>query len=347
MVPDADSAAMNRALDRFREQIAAAGPGTTALFYYAGHGMQSGQTNYLAPVDTQVLEREEVAADTVLGRMEAGGAAVKIVILDACRDTPTPGALGPRAQGFRPMIVMERGRGVYLAYSTAPGQTATDGAGDNSPFAAALARFMIHPGRPLGTIFIQVRNYVLRATNDRQTPWDGSSLRADFTFAAADNGLPLGTRAALENLAIAAAPRPAPPGATLVGDFEAVPAALAPDFIAAARPFLRRSSVPIEIRDVAPAGSEVVFLNNGGPHMSHGLYAAPTLSPNFLTQINTGNGAASFTLALPQPMRRVHFVTPRLFPETASGVTSPAWTATALSADGRVLATHDRALAGR
>lgn len=342
LVADADNAAMHRALDRFRDRIAAAGAGTTALFYYAGHGMQSGETNYLAPVDTVTLEQEGVTADTVLLRMEEGGAAAKIVILDSCRDAPTLLGLGPRALGFRPMLALERGRGVFIAYSTAVGQTATDGDDANSPFAAALARLIITPGRPIEITFREVRAYVVHATGGRQTPWDSSSITTAFAFAGAGMRIPAEALVLIDRLAVVPPPSLVPDGAVQVGDFEAVPTATAPDFIAAARPYLRQGPLPIGIRDVAPAGSEIVFLNNRGRHLSHGLYAAPTLSQNFLTQINTGNGAASFTLVLPQPMRRVHFMTPRLFPETASGVTSPAWTATALGAGGAVLQTHAR-----
>jgi Caspase domain len=342
LVADADEAAMHRALDRFRDRIAAAGAGTTALFYYAGHGMQSGETNYLAPVDTMVLERDGVTADTALARMEEGGAAAKIVILDSCRDAPLLGAIGAGALGFRPMIAMERGREVFIAYSTAVGQTAADGDDGNSPFAAALARLMIVPGRPIEITFREVRAYVVHATGGRQTPWDSSSITTAFAFAGEGIRIPAEARSLIDRLTVNPPPSPVPAGAVQVGDFEAVPTATAPDFIAAARPYLRKGPVPLGIRDVAPAGSEIVFLNNRGRHLSHGLYAAPTLSQNFLTQINTGNGAASFTLVLPRPMRRVHFMTPRLFPETASGVTSPAWTATALGAGGNVLQTHAR-----
>ena len=343
MIPNADSATMNRALDRFRDRIAAAGPGATALFYYAGHGMRFGETNYLAPVDTVILTGEGVAADTVLLRMGQGGPAVRILILDACRESVAPGALGSSAPGFLGMI-LEQGSGVYLAYSTAPGQTATDGDGGNSPFAAALARFMLTPGQRLSSTLMQVRNYVLHATNSRQIPLDVSSLTAEFIFAEEGIRLPAAARDKIDGPPVTPPPSPAPAGGIQVGDFETIPTATAPDFIAAARPYLRQGSVPIGIRDVAPAASEVVFLNNRGRHMSHGFYAAPTLSQNFLTQINTGNGAASFTLVLPRAMRRVHFMTPLLYPETASGVTSPAWIATALSAASDALDTHDQAL---
>jgi hypothetical protein len=254
------------------------------------------------------------------------------------------GILGPGPLGFRPILALERGRDVFIAYSTAVGQTATDGDDGNSPFAAALARLIIAPGRPIEITFRDVRAYVVHATGGRQTPWDSSSITTPFAFAGEGLRVPASARLLIDGLRIATPPSPAPAGALRVGDFEAVPTATAPDFIAAARPYLRQGAVSLGVRDVLPASSEIVFLNNRGRHLSHGLYAAPTLSQNFLTQINTGNGAASFTLVLPAPMRRVHFLTPRLFPETASGVTSPAWTATALDAAGAVLQTHDRPL---
>lgn len=342
LVPDADGRTMDAALDRLRERIRSAGPGTTALFYYAGHGMQAGEVNYLAPVNTVLLERDGVAADAALLRMEEAGAETKIVILDACRDSPTLLLLGAVERGFRRMSALERGRGVFIAYSTAVGQTATDGEGNNSPFAAALAQAIIGNEGPIEVIFRTVRAQVVHATRGQQTPWDSNSLTTAFTFARPGIS-PSATTAALARTPLIAPPSPVPGGSIRVRDFESVPTATAPNFTVAAKPYLREGPFLVRVRDIAPAGSEVVFVNNRGVY--EGSYAAPTVSQNLLTQVNTGNTAASFTLELPRPMRRVHLMLPRLFPDTASGVTAPAWRAAALGRDGRVLDVRERPLA--
>ena len=334
MVSDADNSTMLGALDRFRDRIARAGADATALFYYAGHGMQASEINYLAPVNTRLLERDAVAADTVLERMEGGGAATKIMILDACRNAPVVPAVNAGRQGFEAINVINRGRGFFIAYSTAAGQTASDGDGDHSPFAAAFARELVVPGQSLITSLIRVRVAVVDATGGRQTPWDANSLMRDVVFVAGDvsNSRP-------------PAMASADPGLTRRGgievDFNAVPTVGVDSRMVAAAPFLLESPARISLRDVTPRESQVAFVNN--MYTYEGRYAAPTRSQNMLTQVNTGNGAASFTLVLSRPAHRIRFMIPRLFPDTSgSGVSSPAWRATALGEGGQELDSRSR-----
>ena len=342
LVTDADRVTMHRALERLRDRIVSAGPEATALFYYAGHGMQSGEINYLAPVDTASLEQDGVTADTAVLRMEEAGARTKLIILDACRDSPAVRAASGGARGFRRVNALERGGGLFVAYSTAVGQIAADGQGPHSPFAAALAREIVRPGQPIETMARVVRTYVVYATNGQQTPWDSNSLTAPFAFV--PDAARLGpVDPTIGRLDIAAPPALVPASALPVTSFETVATAEAPRFMVAAAPYLRSGPLLVRVRDVSPAGSEVVFVNNRGVY--EGNYAAPTVSQNFLTQISTGNVAASFTLLLPRPVRRVHFLTPRLFPDTESGVTAPAWRATALGTAGEALDTRERPLA--
>ena len=112
-----------------------------------------------------------------------------------------------------------------------------------------------------------------------------------------------------------------------------------------AGPYLRDGPVLMQLRDISPPGSEVVFANNRA--LYEGKAVAPTISQNLLTQRNTGNVPAAFTLTLPTAAAKVSFLIPRLFPETASGITFPAWTVTALSASGQVLDSRSRALGRR
>jgi hypothetical protein len=98
----------------------------------------------------------------------------------------------------------------------------------------------------------------------------------------------------------------------------------------------------IEIRNVVPAGSKIELL----PHSA--LYGdaavVPTASVNFLTQTHTGNLPASFTLVFSKPLDAFAFIRPNLYRATESGVTFPAWTATALDARGQPLSSHSEAL---
>jgi hypothetical protein len=110
---------------------------------------------------------------------------------------------------------------------------------------------------------------------------------------------------------------------------------LAP-FTVSAAPYLRKAGISIEALE--PAASELVLINNRGLYEGKGVF--PTVSQNFLTQMNTGNQAASFTLRLRTPAAQVTFMRPRLYPYTESGITHPAWKARALDQRGEELSSQ-------
>lgn len=210
LVRDASQKDMKRAISRFGEEIVAGGANVTALFYYAGHGLQVEGTNYLVPVSAEIekegdVDLESVAADSILKQMEHSGARTSIVILDACRNNPLSRGFRSASRG---LARMETPNGSFLAYSTAPGDVAADGEGKNSPFATALAAEMVKPNQAIEETFRNVRIGVMQATNQQQTPWDSSSMLVPFYFAG-----PAATAAApvvAATPAVQAIPEPAP-----------------------------------------------------------------------------------------------------------------------------------------
>jgi len=346
LVTNADQKTMKRAIQRFGERISKSGRNATGLFYYAGHGMQTRGINYLIPVAAPIareadLELEAVAADTVISQMEYYGAATSIVILDACRNMPLTRGLRSATRGLAKMEAPATHQS-YIAYSASPGQTALDGEGErNSPFAAALVKRMKEPGVPIEQMFKKVRGDVKAASGDKQDPQDSSSLVDEFVFVVNVNI----TVSPGQSTAAAGPTSPAGVTGVQLTDFANVPTTTAGDMKVSAIPYLHAGAHPLKVRDVLPAGSEIVFMNNRA--LYEGRAVIPTISQNILTQINTGNIDAAFTLVLPEPASRVQFLVPRLFPDTQSGVTFPAWTATALSASGEALDVRKRALARR
>ena len=113
--------------------------------FYAGHGMESGGDNLLAPVDATIdCKTHQLSQGVLLDELlEAlAGAKQKIIVLDACRDNPfgevCPPLAVPAALSFRDFKIPDAGN-FLLFSSTKPGQVALDGpAGQHSPFAAAL-----------------------------------------------------------------------------------------------------------------------------------------------------------------------------------------------------------------
>jgi uncharacterized caspase-like protein len=141
-------------------------------------------TNYLVPIGAEIdkaadVDIESVSADTVLQQMEFAGSRVNIVVLDACRNNPLQRGLRAITRGLAPM---DAAQGTFIAYSTAPGAVAADGSGSNSPYTKALANTIVQPGIGIEEAFRQVRADVMQATNDKQIPWDSSSLTAPFYF---------------------------------------------------------------------------------------------------------------------------------------------------------------------
>lgn len=181
---DAGQVELNRAIAQFGRDLRSAGRDATALFYYAGHAVQSYGSNYLLPVDISLTDAADlglvaVRADSILRQMGSARNLNNIVILDACRNNPFEDIPDINDNG---LAEMKAPSGTFMAYSTAPGSVALDGTGQNSPFTEALAAEMNVEGQAIEQTFKQVRSRVRAATNGFQTPWDTSSLTSDFYF---------------------------------------------------------------------------------------------------------------------------------------------------------------------
>jgi carboxyl-terminal processing protease len=186
---DANQLTMKKAIADFGNRLTAAGNTATGLFYYAGHGVQVAGVNYLIPVDAQIQKEADVdlaavQADSVLSQMNFAGAAVNIVILDACRDNPLRAASRGMTRGLAE--IKSTPRGTFIAYSTAPGSTAQDGNGADSPYTMALADALTKPGLSIGDVFQDVRTKVLAATGNQQITWDANSLTGQYYFRPAE-----------------------------------------------------------------------------------------------------------------------------------------------------------------
>ena len=182
---DSNRVELTTGIVEFGRALRKAGPNATGLFYYAGHGVQSFGSNYILPVDVDLIDAADlglvaVELQTVLRQMYSAGNRTNIMILDACRNNPFTNIA---EFGDNGLAEMQAPTGTFLAFATAPGSVALDGATENSPFTRALAKHMITPGLPIEQMFKQVRVDVLKETQGMQTPWDSSSLTGDFSFA--------------------------------------------------------------------------------------------------------------------------------------------------------------------
>lgn len=172
---------MKRAIREFGAKIRNGGVG---LFYYAGHGVAVKGVNYLVPVDAKVESEEEVEyecvdAGFVLAQMESAGNNMNVVILDACRNNPFVRSFRSDSRG---LAQMDAPSGTLIAYATAPGSIASDGSGRNSFYTQELLKNMRTPGIGIEEVFKRVRITVRNLTQNKQTPWESSSLAGNFYF---------------------------------------------------------------------------------------------------------------------------------------------------------------------
>ena len=178
--------AMQRVLRDFQRKADGA---DISVIYYAGHGIEVNNTNYLIPTDAGLQTDRDIAfeamplANALLAG--EGAARLSLVIVDACRDNPF------MAQMTRTSASRSIGRGLakvepvgntLVAYAAKGGTTAADGLGRNSPYAKALLASLAEPRLEVGMMFRQVRDRVLQATGGNQEPFVYGSLSAEALF---------------------------------------------------------------------------------------------------------------------------------------------------------------------
>jgi hypothetical protein len=181
LVTDLDRAAFIGALRAFEDKASKA---DIAVIYYAGHGLEMGGENYLVPVDAHLKTERDVVDETVpLSRALAsleGARRLKLVILDACRNDPFAATMvrnkATRAVTRGLARVEPQDSDVMIAFASKAGTVASDGEGENSPFALSLSRRLIEPGVDIRLALGNVRDDVLAATARSQEPYAYGSV---------------------------------------------------------------------------------------------------------------------------------------------------------------------------
>ncbi len=176
---DLDFRGMRLAVRDFSEEARKA---EVVLIYYAGHGIEIDNTNYLIPVNAELrhdrdVEFEAIRLDAVLNAVE-GSDALKIVLVDACRNNPFAAQMSRKGatRSIGRGLARIEPSGVLVGYAAKGGTYAMDGEGRNSPYARALLKHLKEPGLELGKLFRKVRDTVFEMTEGRQEPFIYGSL---------------------------------------------------------------------------------------------------------------------------------------------------------------------------
>jgi len=185
-----DEKRFKQALRDFRQNL---NGGDEVLFFFAGHGVQLGNANYLLPTDVKGDHEDQVKDDAillqkVLDDMEEKKTKFALAVIDACRDNPFKGK--GRAIGGRGLAPTSAATGQMIMFSAGSGQQALDRLGDNDKdknglFTRIFIKEMTKPGLSVDRILRNVRTEVVRlarSVGHEQTPALYDQAIGEFFF---------------------------------------------------------------------------------------------------------------------------------------------------------------------
>lgn len=173
--------AMRKAFERLYDHIK---PGSVALIFFSGYGIQSNRQSYMIPVDAQIwteadVRRDGLSLETVLGEINNRGAGVKIALIDASRRNPFERRFRSFSAGLAPIAAPN---GTLVMYSAALSSVISDNGGEHSLFVQELLKEIRVPDSMAEETLNRTRVGVTRASRSEQVPWISSSLAEDFSF---------------------------------------------------------------------------------------------------------------------------------------------------------------------
>jgi hypothetical protein len=171
----------NEAVRHFGEKR---GQYNVGFIYYAGHGVQINDINYLLATKEEYksaydVEDKALSIQKIMRFLTSQTDEVNVLILDACRDNPFEQNWNPKArsaEGGKGLAKIITPMGSLIAYSTESGQTAEDGEDKNSIYAISLSRNLKVKDITLEQVFKNVRQEVANLSNRRQIPVEESKL---------------------------------------------------------------------------------------------------------------------------------------------------------------------------
>ncbi len=183
---DLDRSAMQGHIESFGRRIDRAGQDAIGLLFYAGHGFQLGGSNYLLPVDAEIVDVGDVEGATInldltLAEIAFATNDHKLVILDVPAEQSISEAIGVSPG----LAAIDAPVGTLVAFGALPGFS------DQLPphrglYPLALANALAKPGLMVEQVFQEVRLNVVEATDGVQIPWESSALVSPIYLA----GLP-------------------------------------------------------------------------------------------------------------------------------------------------------------
>ena len=172
---------VGQTLREFRSKLT---PGSVAVVFYAGHGVQIKGENYLPTVDAEINGEEDIPLQSLSTRqimdvLADSRSRMNLVFLDACRDNPYSRSFRSASRG----IAKENApSGTLISFATRPGSVAADGDGRNGLYTSVLLQQIKQSNQPIEQVLKRVVSGVRVASKGQQEPWMEGSIEGDFCF---------------------------------------------------------------------------------------------------------------------------------------------------------------------
>src|SRR5437879_2171324 len=181
---DLDGDTLRKSLRDFIQKAQASGPGTVAMIYLAGYGVQLAGENYFIPVDSNITRDTDVPTEALrlsdyVRQLAAIPLKANIVVLDAARAQPFIEGGQQIASG---LALVEPDPNMLIAFNAAPGTVAPEEPGPYGIYAQSLAEMIRTGGLSLPEVFDRVRLRVNESSKGAQVPWDSQKVDAPFMF---------------------------------------------------------------------------------------------------------------------------------------------------------------------
>src|ERR1700676_4980877 len=181
---DLDGDTLRRSLRDFIQKAESSGPGTVAMVYLSGYGMQLAGENYFIPVDSSLSRDVDIPIEGLrisdyLRQLASLPLKASVVVLDAARQQPFIEGGQPIASG---LALVEPDAHMLVAFNAAPGTIAPTEQGPYGVYAQSLAEMIRTGGLSLPEVFNRVRLRVNEASKGAQVPWDAEKIDTQFMF---------------------------------------------------------------------------------------------------------------------------------------------------------------------
>ena len=193
VLTNANRRQMNNAINAFVDDVSGGGQG---VLFFAGHGVQINNQNYLLPVDIESPKREADVADQAISlqgvqdKLADAKVRLALLVIDACRDNPLPKKAGRSLGGTRGLTQANSAEGQMVVFSAGAGQQALDKLSEddrnpNGVFTRELLPWLTKSGVSIRDAILEVRRKVheeAKGVNHEQLPAVYDQVLGSFYF---------------------------------------------------------------------------------------------------------------------------------------------------------------------